>query len=190
MHKALADFRIEHEKVIFLQFTDGNSCRVNPGDLAKHLTGDDLYRVQQALKIRGDFVKRILPPTVMSIMVAGVIALGVINVKNLSHTFTQNKPEKASKAASQTQVQASSPAASNSAAQPVEAAPVSQTPAAAQPATPAATHSNALQTPAAPVLQRLDSTPAPVSNLTNPTSLPKVNLPAIQVQSPKPLIGR
>ena len=188
MQDGLADFRIEHDKVIFLLFKDGRSLRINPSDLSKYLDGDDLTRVEHAIKVRGQFIKRILPPTVMSFMVAGIITLGVIDIRNISHTITQ-KDQQPRQENSEVKPVKSTPANSPSQPQVESYAPAaSQTPAQAQ-GTPATVRSQAYTTPAASVLGELKSTPPPASG--GGVSLPnRVEVPAIQVDVSKSLPGR
>jgi hypothetical protein len=92
MHQALADFRIESDRVIFLKFADGRSCRVNPGDLGRFLHQDDVRRVRQALRLRRQFMRRILPPTALILLAAGIIGFGRYDIDQVSHGWLAPPP--------------------------------------------------------------------------------------------------
>lgn len=88
------DFRIENDRVVLLSFTDGRSCRVDPNDLHRHLNEPDLARVQEALQVRRQFIKRILPPTAMTVLVICVIGLGGYDAYRMSQMVPSiQKPE-------------------------------------------------------------------------------------------------
>lgn len=73
MQQALSDFRVENESVIFLAFSDGSKYRVSPSDLTKYLQPKDIQRVQEALALRKQFMKRVLPPTAMMVLFVSAV---------------------------------------------------------------------------------------------------------------------
>jgi hypothetical protein len=88
MQEALADFRIESDAVIWLSFVNGATYRVNPDDLEHYLERDDLLRIRRAISLRNQFMRRVLPPTIMVLLAVGIIGLGghdMQRVEALSH---------------------------------------------------------------------------------------------------------
>jgi len=75
MHK-LANFSVETDTIVLLQFQDGQQSRVAITQLPQHLTGADLKRVQAALKLRRDFLKTHLPK--MGLMLATGVGLATL----------------------------------------------------------------------------------------------------------------
>jgi hypothetical protein len=100
MQQALADFRIESDRVVYLAFADGRSYRVSPGDLDRFLKEEDLHRVRRALRVRRQFMRRILPPTALILVVAGIIGVGRYDMYQVSQTWLAPAP-----AAQQHQIQ-------------------------------------------------------------------------------------
>lgn len=72
----LSSYSIEADHRVLLSFFDGTNVRCRPDDLTQYLTGPDLEKVNQALKLRKDFIKRVLPPTAMVLLLGATIALG------------------------------------------------------------------------------------------------------------------
>ena len=123
MQQALADFRIESDRVVFLAFTDGRSYRVSPNDLERFLGQDDLQRVRRALRLRQQFLRRILPPTAVILVVVGIIGFGRYDMDRVSHGWPAPQSP-----ASQQQVSTTNPAPASTPASPSTAAgtPTSQ----------------------------------------------------------------
>jgi hypothetical protein len=76
MHEALADFRIENDSVVLLSFTDGSSYRVDPKDLDRYVSQRDVAAIRRALRLRQQFITRVLPPTLMLLLAAAIIGVG------------------------------------------------------------------------------------------------------------------
>lgn len=96
MALSLTNFSIETDSIVQLWFCDGTSKRVSTSELQKHLEQPDVRRVEEALKLRHSYFKRVLPPW----MVLGLglaISVGVYDVVRL--TSLSDKPEVASVAA-------------------------------------------------------------------------------------------
>lgn len=92
MQPALADFRIESDRVIFLAFADGRRYRVSPGELDRFLQRDDLRRVRRALRLRQQFIQRVLPPTVVVVLLVGIFGLGRYDVYRVAHGWLAAPP--------------------------------------------------------------------------------------------------
>jgi len=88
MQEALLDFRIESDAMVWLSFANGTTYRVSPDDLEHYLRREDLLRIRQAIGLRSQFMRRVLPPTIIMLLAAGIIGLGghdMQRVEALSH---------------------------------------------------------------------------------------------------------
>ncbi len=86
----LADFSIETENTVLLQFAGGGQQRVAVGQLEHYLPSDDLRRVYKALRLRKQFLSRHMPRLGALVLLAGgVMAFLVLGggqaVANLLH---------------------------------------------------------------------------------------------------------
>jgi len=149
MQRSLTDFRIENDAVIFLAFTNGQEYRVNPKDLSRFLSGDDLQRVRNALRLRRQFMRRILPPTAMMVVALGIVGLGAYDVHHITSMQRSKAAEEARKPAaspvatppptqpqntpSQPNVEPAPPVSIAPAAAPAPAAPAPSAPVASDP---------------------------------------------------------
>lgn len=96
MALSLTNFSIETDSIVQLWFCDGTSKRVSTSELKKHLEQPDVRRIEDALKLRHSYFKRVLPPW----MVLGLglaISIGVYDVVRI--TSLADRPEVASVAA-------------------------------------------------------------------------------------------
>lgn len=138
MQQALADFRIESDRVIFLTFADGRSCRVSPGDLGRFLNQDDVRRVRRALRLRRQFMRRVLPPTAIILLVVGIIGFGRYDIDRISHSWLAPAPAAERQPSMQAPVSTLPPSGVRSTSS--SSAPTATSPAkAGTPATPQAT---------------------------------------------------
>ena len=94
MVRALNDFRVEDDHVVLLSFTDGGSYRVNPADLSKHLSRHDQERVMQAIKMRKQFITRVLPPTAIVLFISLISFGGVQYTSNILQDDEASRSEK------------------------------------------------------------------------------------------------
>jgi hypothetical protein len=95
MAQTLSDFTIETDNSILLLFKNGDSKRVSRNDLAQYLASDDLSRIEHAFSLRHQFIKRVLPPTLMVALTAGIIGMSGYegkNMSNLMHHGASGKP--------------------------------------------------------------------------------------------------
>jgi hypothetical protein len=73
--KEIANFSIETDNVVLLEYQDGKSKRVAVWQLAKHLVETDLRRVQAALKMRRNFIRDNSPKLGAAVVLtAGLVA--------------------------------------------------------------------------------------------------------------------
>jgi cytoskeletal protein RodZ len=197
MTRTLSDFRIENEKVVLLSFVDGHRCRVNPADLHRYLSEPDLLKVEEALQLRKHFMKRILPPTVMALLVSAVIGVGGYDVYRMSNMVTHKDTSPEQQSLSTQPRSASAPPAQASTSTAAEQA-TAPAPAAARPSSVAATSiqsqapsssavsssSQPATSVAVPVGPTLTSIPAPLTSVTD--TLKKVTSPLLL----RPLLGK
>lgn len=89
MDQGLHDFRIENDSVVLLSFADGTRQRVAPKDLDCYLTADEVNKVQAAMRLRKQFMRRVLPPTAMIILLGSIAGLGVYDVTRLAQPASE-----------------------------------------------------------------------------------------------------
>jgi hypothetical protein len=85
----LANFSVEDDNNVLLKFLDGTHIRVHPADVSRHLKGEDLAKVNRALKLRKHFIDKILPPGAAVLLLGVVIALGSYDVHRLAELRRQ-----------------------------------------------------------------------------------------------------
>lgn len=96
MARVLSDFRIESDTVVLLSFLDGASFRVRRNELDEYLNPRDLAKVEEALSLRRRFIKDVLPPTALVLMLAATAALGSYDAKRLAQIWQERQPTAAS----------------------------------------------------------------------------------------------
>jgi hypothetical protein len=191
MQQTLTDFRIESDRVVCLTFGNGCSYRVDAKDLDRFLSSQDLRRVRRALRLRQQFMQRVLPPTILVILLAAIIGLGRYDVYQAARSWLAPLPFRttmpASKTVPVTAGQSSSsqkshltvvPAAATAASSSATAATSGGTPTSAartvtHPATPSGTGTTTVNTPvtrSAPALVQTLTQPAPISQTTQALS--------------------
>ena len=87
MGSSLADFRIENDRIVVLSFKDGSLRRVRVDHLDEFLGIDDVVKVREALQLRQKFIRRVLPPTAIFVLVAAVVGMGGYDY----HRYSQEK---------------------------------------------------------------------------------------------------
>jgi hypothetical protein len=80
MQQHLANFSVETDELVLLEFSDGQEQRVRVRQLDQVLTSADLKRVNAALKLRHEFLKTHLPKASLAVLlVGGLLALLLTN---------------------------------------------------------------------------------------------------------------
>jgi hypothetical protein len=181
MSQALADFRIESDYVVRLTFSNGRSYRVNPRDLGHFLGQDDLNRVHRALHVRRQFIRRILPPTALVLVVVGIIGFGRYDMSHISRSWLVPAP-----ASSQQTVPNVTPAPTTSPTSTHQAQPVSLASGAAQSAaTPAIASKTVPSTTILPGVTgtaSLQHPPSAASANSQPAAVKKIQQPLLNLQ--------
>ncbi len=91
MALALNDFSIESENTIVLSFHDGTRRRVRLDDLNQYLSHDDVVRIKRSLAIRKNFIKKVLPPGAMVLLLGATVALGWYDIQRLAQIIEQKR---------------------------------------------------------------------------------------------------
>lgn len=87
----LKTFSVETDSTVLLTFTDGVSRRVSTRHLSQYLSGADLVKVRQALKLRRNFWRLNLPKGGLAIgLVIGAMAIGVAGTDRIDHLVRHN----------------------------------------------------------------------------------------------------
>jgi hypothetical protein len=105
MANSLSDFSIESENIVILSFFDGSCRRVKHSDLPKHLNNEDLVKVENAIRMRKNFIEKVLPPGAAIILIAATAILSVYDFQRFAQIIdqetnsavtevTNNKPDK------------------------------------------------------------------------------------------------
>jgi cytoskeletal protein RodZ len=182
MRPALADFRIESEAVVRLAFTNGKVYRVNPSDLERYLGREDLQAIRRALALRKQFMRRVLPTSMMVFLVASAIGLASHDVYQVQ-AMLHSRLHPASAVKSVRTVPASTSTKSSSATSGSSNRPAS-------PAAGPATASTATSTKASPVVPAAStsaaakSAPAASSSHSAPVTTTPVTTPVTTVVKP------
>ncbi len=92
MTHSLANFSIENENSILLFFLDGSVRRAQPSELPNILAESDLKKVNKALNLRKTFIKKVLPPGAMILLLSASLALGIYDIGRLAQLMQPNPP--------------------------------------------------------------------------------------------------
>lgn len=101
----LTNYSLETENTVLLCFEDGSEKRVPLNHIGEFVAGNDLKKIQGALKIRKSFFKRHLPRASIAVVASGLATLaGMTHQQQLNHLIhptnpTQSVTSESSKAA-------------------------------------------------------------------------------------------
>ncbi|HSX02010.1 MAG TPA: hypothetical protein VLI05_01705 [Candidatus Saccharimonadia bacterium] len=89
MQQRLANFSVETDELVLLEFSDGQERRVRVRHLGQVLASADLKRVNAALKLRHDFLKTHLPKASLAVvLVGGLLALLLTNQRAVARLMS------------------------------------------------------------------------------------------------------
>jgi hypothetical protein len=169
--KKLANFSVETDTVVLLEYQDGQAERVAVWRLAKHLVGADLVRVRAAIKLRQDFIRSHISRLSVILFLTGAALVAVVGGRDAIVRFVQPTSSHAVVSPPNTVV----PVAPTTTPAAVPSPQADAAPSPVQPAAPAVTAANegaalsqAMLQPAQPVTQ--PATAANAIPLPQPTS--------------------
>lgn len=89
----LKNYSVETDNTVLLQFEDGSDKRVSLNHIGEFVAGNDLKKIQGALKVRKSFFKRHVPRVGIAVLASGLATLaGMTHQQQLNHIIHPTKP--------------------------------------------------------------------------------------------------
>jgi hypothetical protein len=88
----LANYSIETDHLIWLSFKDGHSVRVPVGLLPNYLSPRDLQKVRRAIKLRRDFFRHNMPPTLLILFAVGLLTVVAAGTQTVALLMRRSAP--------------------------------------------------------------------------------------------------
>jgi hypothetical protein len=88
----LANYSIETDQLVWLQFKGGESFRVPLDRLDDYLSPKDLRRVHRTIKLRRDFLRQHFPRTLVAVAAAGLAAFAIYDGSNVAGLWVHAHP--------------------------------------------------------------------------------------------------